>query len=70
MTDLIKGLNITLDKDYREDDVEAIIEAIKMIYGVASVRKSQQDSDDWMNRERIKNNVKTKLFKAVTDCFE
>lgn len=39
MTDRIRTLSVTLDKDYRTDDLEPIREAIGMIKGVAIVDK-------------------------------
>lgn len=37
MTQRVKGLVVTLDQDYREDDMEAIAQAIRMVRGVADV---------------------------------
>ena len=38
MTDRYKGFLITLDKEIRDDDSEYIINALKMIKGVHSVK--------------------------------
>jgi hypothetical protein len=66
MTDRIKGLVITLDHDYRTDDVDAIVNAIMMVKGVANVSKSVADMDDHMNRARIVY----KLRQNVLDLFD
>lgn len=65
MTDRVKGLVITLDKDYRTDDVEAIVNAIKMVKGVADVDTSITDMDDHMNRTIIRQELTKKLFDTL-----
>lgn len=54
MTDRVKGLYVALDKDYRVDDVEAIINAILMVKGVQRVETEGMvtNPDDWMARNR------------------
>lgn len=37
MTDRVQSIHVTLDKERRTDDVEVIVNAIRMIKGVASV---------------------------------
>lgn len=64
MTDRIKGLTVVFDKDYRDDDVESIINAIKMIKGVQNVKQHIANSDDWMNRERIRLELLDTVYKA------
>ena len=66
MTDRIKGLVITLDHDYRTDDVDTIVNAIMMVKGVANVSKSVASPDDHMNRARIVY----KLRQNVLDLFD
>jgi hypothetical protein len=62
MTDRIKGFTVTLDKDYREDDVEVILNAVKMIRGVAHVEPSLSTAGDHMNRERIRLELREKFY--------
>jgi len=62
MTDRIKGLVITLDHDYRTDDVDAIVNAIMMVKGVVSVSKSVTDIDDHMNRSRVVYALRQKVW--------
>lgn len=66
MSDRIKGLVITLDHDYRDDDVETIVNAIMMIKGVLNVEKRVTSIDDHMNRERVVN----ALRRRVCDLFD
>ena len=43
MTDRIKGLTVTLQPNLREDDAQAVIEAVKMIKGVVDVETHVAD---------------------------
>jgi hypothetical protein len=67
MTDRIKGLTIALDRDYRDDDVDAIVNAIMMIKGVLSVKKSVATSEDWINRIQIRADIEKRLYAALKD---
>jgi len=61
MTDRIKGFVVTLEQDMREDDVEAITNAIRMVRGVLDVARSVVDHDDHMNRVRIHAAIQKRL---------
>lgn len=65
MTDRVKGFTVTLAEDIRIDDVEEILNAVRMIKGIAHVEPSITTSEDHMNRQRIKNELVTKLFKIL-----
>lgn len=54
MTDRIKGITVTLDGDYRDDDVEAIVQAIRMVKGVAHVALHVTTLEDHMARARVR----------------
>jgi len=62
MTDRIKGLTVSLTDDFREDDCEAIINAIKMIKGVGHIQTHVADPDDYFVRKRVKNEIRDKIF--------
>lgn len=62
MTDRLKGLVVTLDQDYRIDDAEAIVNAIRQIKGVLSVSTSIATGEDYFNRERIRYELGEKLW--------
>jgi len=73
MTDRIKGVYVALDKDYRVDDAEAILDAIKMVKGVLDVvygKDDVVDFDDWNHRARIRQELSAKLWKALHDTKE
>ena len=70
MTDRAKGLIVSLENDIRDDDVETIVNAINMIKGVDGVTLNIVDSDDWLNRKRIKNEFSQKLYAALNDVLK
>lgn len=63
MTDRVKGFTVTLEKDIRIDDVETVIQAIRMIRGIAHVEPSISTSEDYMNRQRVKHELREKFYK-------
>lgn len=67
MTDRLKGVVVTFEADIREDDAQAIINAIQLIKGVYSVSKSVRGHDDIMNRERVRMEYREKLWKVLHD---
>lgn len=67
MTDRIKGLVVTLERDIREDDVEPIIDAIGQLRGVLSVVPDVVDVQDHMARERIRTELRAKLYAALDE---
>jgi hypothetical protein len=70
MTDRVSGIVVTLDKDYRDDDVEAVLDAIRMIKGVASVKTNVVSVNDHINREKIRFEMSDKLLKALREEYE
>jgi len=67
MTDRIQGLTVALDRDYRDDDVEAIVNAILMIRGVKSVKKSVVGMGDYTARVRAVTQIQERLFGVFKD---
>ena len=63
MTDRIKGLTVALDRDYRDDDVQAIVDAILMVKGVAAVEKSVVDNDEFI----VYRNSQVKIIDAFRE---
>ena len=62
MTDRVKGFTVTLEKDIRIDDVEVIMQAIRMIRGIADVEPSISTSEDYMNRQMVKHELREKFW--------
>lgn len=67
MTNRIKSLTVALTHDIREDDCEVIVNAIKMIRGVADVDMNVSDIDDYTNRKQVKEELREKMLKWLKD---
>lgn len=67
MTDRIKGFTIALDNDIRVDEIEYIVNAIKMIKGVNNVEPLVADSTDFIARSRYKQEVLEKMYKLLRE---
>lgn len=65
MTDRYYALTVILEKDYRDDDAESIINAIKMIKGVLEVKGMISNADTWMAEERARREIGKKLLDIV-----
>jgi hypothetical protein len=65
MTDRLKGCVVQFSESIREDDAQAVLDAIKMIKGVQSVAASVDSSDDWINRERIRHELGQRILDVI-----
>jgi len=63
MTDRLKGILVTFEKDIREDDAEKILTAIKMIRGVLSVKNYVVGAEDYILYHRGQHEIITELKK-------
>jgi hypothetical protein len=70
MTDRVNALIVVLDDDYRTDDVEAIINMIQMIKGVALVEKQIMAGEDYAHRARIAYTLQPQIMKAIQEVFD
>lgn len=62
MSDRINGFVVVLDKDYKDEDIEATINAIKQIKGVVAVKPNIVTANDYIAKERIKIEIVKKLY--------
>lgn len=69
MTDRIRTLTVTLDKDYRDDDVQSIVSAIQHIKGVALVETRVVDVDELVARSAVRADFQARLHEAVDSVF-
>ena len=69
MTDRIRHLTITLDKDMRDDDIAAIVSAIKYVRGVADVQPNIVTAQDHLARQAVRAEVQQQLHEAVENVF-
>jgi hypothetical protein len=65
MTDRLKGVWVTFDKDIRTDDAQPIIDAIKCLRHVLSVEPNVTDVPDYMARERVRMEYSEKLWEVL-----
>ena len=65
MTDRYHSIAVVLNEDIREDDAEYILNAIKMIKGVLSVKPYISDLDSHMAEERARRKLESKLWAVL-----
>ena len=67
MSNQIKGAVVVFNADINEVTAQYILDAIKMIKGVQCVEQNVLNSDDYINRMRIINEVRTNLYKIAEE---
>lgn len=65
MTDQIKGFTVVLDKNYRDDDIEAVKNAIFQIKGVLQVVSIGADHTDVFAEARVRRELSNKLWDVL-----
>ena len=64
MTDRVKALTVVLDADYRIDDIQVLVDAIKMMRRVADVKPDIATYEDYMHRARVRSDIFNEVVKA------
>lgn len=67
MTDRVHSLTVVLDQNYREDDVQTLVDAIKCLRGVLAVKKDVADHESYMAEERAKERYRDRVINALLD---
>jgi len=67
MTSRVKGFTVTLEEDIRIDDVQAILNAVRMIKGVVHVEPSITTSNDHIIQQRLKYELSDKLLGFIKE---
>lgn len=67
MTDRVRTLIVVLDRDYRDDDVQSIVDAIGMIKGVAGVESEVATCQEQMAREIAKDELRSELLADLAE---
>jgi hypothetical protein len=62
MTDRIHSLTVVLSHDIREDDIQPLITAIRLLKPVLSVVTHVTDDDSYMAEERARQELREKMF--------
>lgn len=65
MTDRVYGFTVILEKDMRDDEIQHITDAIRMIRGVLDVKNNVSGPDNWCAQERAKAELAKKLWEAL-----
>lgn len=65
MTDRLKGVIVFFDQDIRKEDAKALINAIRCIKHVVDVRPIDSQPEDWIEQERAKRELITKLWDVL-----
>jgi hypothetical protein len=65
MTDRIHSFTVVLDENIRDDDVQPVIDAIKMIKHVLSVTSHVADAEAYMAESRAKMELRQKLWDVL-----
>lgn len=65
MTDRLRGVIVTFEKDIREDDAEHVILAIEQLRNVLSVKPIVASIDSHISEERAKSELGRKVLKVI-----
>ncbi|MEX3240471.1 hypothetical protein [Serratia quinivorans] len=65
MTDRYHSITVVLDREVREDDAEFILNAIRMIKGVASVSGNVSDSSHYAAVEQARLEIREQIYKII-----
>ena len=65
MTDRINSVTVVLTEDIREDDCEHVLNAIRMIRGVLSVKPHVADVEDLVANQRVRSEFRRKLLEVL-----
>ncbi len=67
MTDRIYAISVALEHDIRDDDIEPLLNAIRMLRGVAAVKTHVSDLEAWNARVQARQELVKKLYDALRD---
>jgi len=65
VTDRIFALTVLLDQDIRDDDVQPIVEAIKMVRHVQKVETHVSNIQVWAGEERARQKLGQQLWEVL-----
>lgn len=69
MTTRLKAVLVTFDQDLREDDAEAIINAIRCVKHVADVSPIPTNPEDHAARSRVRAELSDKILGALRETL-
>ncbi len=65
MTDRYNALTVVLENDIRDDDAEALLNAIRQLRGVLSVSGNVADMESYLAQERARHDLGEKLWRVL-----
>jgi hypothetical protein len=65
MTDRFSYITVALERDIREDDAEALLNAIRMMRGVLAVEPQITTPEVWTATERAKRELEQKIWEVL-----
>lgn len=69
VTDRIRRITVVLERDYRDDDVQPILSALRMVKGVSIVEPHVATGSEQINREIAKDELRRELWDKLTDLL-
>lgn len=70
MSNRINGFIVVLDKNYKDEDVEATISAIKQIKGVIAVKPNIVTSNESISKYQTKIEIVNKIYDFAQQILE
>jgi hypothetical protein len=70
MTDRIRTLTVVLPVNTREDDVQPLIDAIRMLRGVLDVKADVADSADYFAVTNARAQLRSKLLDVLMEDYK
>lgn len=67
MTERINYLVVGLKEDIREDDIEHIVNALRMVKGVLSVQPNEANFESVLAEQRAKEQIRIELWEKFKD---
>lgn len=65
MTDRVKGLTVVLEENIRVDDIEPLVDAIRLMRGVQSVHLQISEGGDFIVECRVRDNLRRKMYEFI-----
>lgn len=70
MTDRISHLVVGLDDNIREDEIDAVVTALRMVKRVIDVRPVVADYAETLALMRVRTQVLGRLYDAIDEAFK
>lgn len=65
MTDRVKSLTVYFEKDFCEDEIGSLIDAINRFRGVSCVKQTLMSAEDYFAIDRARNELRGRIWAAL-----